>query len=197
MPFSSSMALSCCFSSEGGGCWEEQTLGLSPETPLNFTCLSVWSFIKGLPLWKLSQLVFVSRTTVTQRADSFHQLGCIFRSCMFTAYRWSEVMGGERSSSPGNDDNFTSQDWCKGQYTHFYCYSLWQHKGEMWKGERREQSGRVHADCRACGALKPWSLQRDVSREEGFFSFHALAVLFQTLQFLSKSVGDLKSLTIV
>lgn len=41
--------------------------------------------------------------------------------------------------SPGEQQRLPQHDWCKHQYTHFYCYSLWQHKGHTWRGERRRE----------------------------------------------------------
>lgn len=38
-----------------------------------------------------------------------------------------------------SNSDFPQHDWCKHQYTHFYCYSLWQHKGHTWRGERRRE----------------------------------------------------------
>lgn len=38
-----------------------------------------------------------------------------------------------------SNSDFPQHDWCKHQYTHFYCYSLRQHKGHTWRGERRRE----------------------------------------------------------
>lgn len=40
---------------------------------------------------------------------------------------------------PESNSDFQQHDWCKHQYTHFYCYSLRQHKEHTWRRERRRE----------------------------------------------------------